>query len=59
MHIHIPAGTVVAVIECWIAINVMVVLTLLAPSRKAARFSSLTVFALGWMAVCGALRLLP
>jgi hypothetical protein len=59
MHLSFPAGTVVAVIEIWIALNVMVVLALLAPSRKAARISSLTVFALGWMAVCGALRFLP
>jgi len=59
MHVHIPAGTVVAVIEIWIALNVMVLLSLLAPSRRVARYSSLTVFALGWMAVCGALRFLP
>ncbi len=59
MHFHIPPGTLVAVIEIWIALNVMVVLSLLAPSRKAAKFSSLTVFALGWVAVCGALRFLP
>ena len=59
MHVHVPAGTVVAVIEVWIALNVMVVLSLLAPSRKVAKFSSLTIFALGWMAVCGALRFLP
>jgi hypothetical protein len=50
---------VVAVIEVWIALNVMVVLALIAPSRKAARISSLTIFAIGWMSVCGALRLLP
>jgi len=59
MHVHLPAGTVVAVIEIWIALNVMVLLSLLAPSRRVARYSSLTVFALGWMAVCGALRFLP
>ena len=58
MHAHFPAGTVVAVIECWIAINVMVVLALIAPSRRAAKATSLTIFALGWMAVCGALRFL-
>jgi hypothetical protein len=50
---------VVAVIEIWIALNVMVLLSLLAPSPRMARYSSLTVFALGWMAVCGALRFLP
>jgi hypothetical protein len=59
MHAPVPAGTVVAVIEVWIALNVMVVLALIAPSRKAARISSLTIFAIGWMSVCGALRLLP
>ena len=59
MHVHLPAGTVVAVIEIWIALNVMVLLSLLAPSHRAAKYSSLTVFALGWMAVCGALRFLP
>ncbi len=59
MHAHISAGTVVAVIEIWIALNVMMVLALIAPSRRAAQVSSLTVFALGWMSVCGALRLLP
>jgi len=56
---HIAAGTVVAVIELWIALNVMVVLALVAPSRRVAKAASLTVFALGWMAVCGALRFLP
>jgi hypothetical protein len=59
MHVHIPAGTVVAVIEIWIALNVMVLLSLVAPNRKVARFFSLTIFAMGWMAVCGALRFLP
>ena len=44
MHAHILAGAVVASLDIWIAINVMVVLALLAPSRKAARFSSLPVF---------------
>lgn len=58
MHAHIPAA-VVAVIDIWIALNVMAVLALLAPTRRAATCSSLTVFALGWMAVCGALRFLP
>jgi hypothetical protein len=37
----------------------MVVLALLAPTRRAARISSLTIFAISWMCVCGALRLLP
>jgi len=59
MHAHFHAGPLVAVIEVWIALNMMVVLALLAPSRRAARVSSLTIFALGWVCVCGALRLLP
>ena len=59
MHVAFPTGAVVAVIECWIAINVMVVLALIAPNRRAAKVSSLTVFAISWMAVCGALRFLP
>jgi hypothetical protein len=59
MHAHIPAGTLVAVVEIWIALNVIVLLSLIAPNRKAAKFASLTVFALSWMAVCGALRFLP
>jgi hypothetical protein len=59
MHAHIPAGTLVAVIEIWIALNVMVVLALVAPSRRLAKFYSLSVFTLSWMAVCGALRFLP
>jgi len=59
MHVHLPAGTVVALIEIWIALNLMVLLSLLAPTRRLAKFSSLAVFALGWMAVCGALRFLP
>jgi hypothetical protein len=59
MHVHIPAGAVVAVIEIWIALNIMVVLSLVAPNRKAAKFFSLTIFAMGWMAVCSALRFLP
>ena len=59
MHVHVPPGIAVAAIEIWIALNVMVLLSLVAPSRKAARFLSITIFAMGWMAVCGALRFLP
>jgi len=59
MHVAFPFGIVVAAIEIWIALSVMLVLALLAPTRKMARVSSLTIFAVGWMCVCGALRFLP
>jgi hypothetical protein len=59
VYLPIHPGTVVALIECWITLNVMMVLALLAAKPKAARVSSLTIFALGWVAICGALRFLP
>jgi hypothetical protein len=58
MQAHILAA-VVAAIEVWIALCVMVTVALLAPSRRAAKVSSLTIFAVSWLCVCGALRFLP
>lgn len=59
MHVAFPTGAVVALVECWIALSVIAVLTLLAPNRRAAKVSSLTIFAASWLCVCGALRFLP
>jgi hypothetical protein len=59
MHVAFPFGIVVAAIEIWIALSVMAVLALVAPGRRAAKVSSLTIATLSWMCVCGALRFLP